>query len=182
MPDTAVSIAPAALEALRAQVGAVPDPEIPVISLAELGILREVAALGGQVVVTLTPTYSGCPATEVIATQVREVLAAAGHPDAEVRLVLSPAWTTDWITEPGRRKLREYGIAPPAGNAAMAQPGAGSGRVMKFHPRRIAPVNQACPRCESTNTEVLSQFGSTPCKALHRCRSCGEPFDYFKPY
>ncbi|HTZ43159.1 MAG TPA: 1,2-phenylacetyl-CoA epoxidase subunit PaaD [Jatrophihabitans sp.] len=158
------------LAALREAAAEVPDPEIPVLTIAELGILRDVrwAPDGGPQVV-ITPTYSGCPATEAIKA---DVLARAREValDASVVVELSPAWTTDWITESGRHKLAEYGIAPPAHR--------GSGPVPVQLGRRPAV---ACPRCGSTDTEVVSQFGSTPCKALRRCRACAEPFDEFKP-
>ncbi|MFM1989916.1 MAG: hypothetical protein RJA99_2873 [Pseudomonadota bacterium] len=187
------------LERARACAASVPDPEIPVVTLADLGILRDVRDEGGRVVVELTPTYTGCPATQVIADDVRRALADAGVADAEVRTVLSPPWTTDWISADGRRKLREYGIAPPGGNAP-----AGGATVLRFVPRgaagtgvarpfaasaaadAVAPTpaveSIACPRCGSTDVERLSEYGSTPCKALWRCVACREPFDYFKPY
>ena len=156
---------------------AVPDPEIPVVTLEDLGILRSVAEEDGRVVVVLTPTYTGCPATQVIADDVRRALSEAGIADAEVRLTLSPPWTTDWISAEGRRKLREYGIAPPGGDAPVG------GSVLRFVPRaRLAGETIDCPRCGSSNVERLSQYGSTPCKALYRCIACREPFDYFKPY
>jgi ring-1,2-phenylacetyl-CoA epoxidase subunit PaaD len=133
----------------------VPDPEIPAVSLVDLGIVREVHAD----LVVLTPTYTGCPATLVIETMVRAALDKAGFEDVAVETTLSPPWTTDWITEQGRRKLRAYGIAPPTA--------AGQREVH-------------CPQCGSGATEEISRFGSTPCKALWRCRSCAEPFDLFK--
>ena len=135
----------------------VADPEIPVLSVVDLGIVRAVDAKAGRV--TITPTYTGCPATEVIARDVRAALDAAGFRHVEIETNLSPPWTTAWITEEGKRKLREYGIAPP--NA----PG----------DRRVA-----CPQCGSEDTEEISRFGSTPCKAQWRCRACAEPFDLFK--
>ncbi len=148
----------------------VADPEIPVLSLRDLGIVRGVrVADGGGIEVELTPTYSGCPATEVIAESVRSAIEAAGLGPATVTHRLAPAWSTDWITPEGRRKLREYGIAPPGGAAAEA------GVV------RLRPRNLECPRCGSANTERLSAFGSTACKALHRCLDCREPFEHFKP-
>ncbi len=157
------------LERARAVAAAVPDPEIPVVTLEDLGILREVRAEGERVVVTLTPTYSGCPATEVIRDDVRDALVAAGFAQPTVAITLAPAWTTDWIGAEGRRKLRAYGIAPPAPTRA------GDGlAVVRFVPR--------CPRCDSPRTETISEYGSTPCKALHRCIACREPFDYFKPF
>jgi ring-1,2-phenylacetyl-CoA epoxidase subunit PaaD len=163
--------ATAAAETTAAQAWAVlatvPDPEVPVLSLCDLGIVREVRVQAeGGVHVVLTPTYSGCPATEVIVLSVQEALLAAGLGPVRVSHRWAPAWTTDWMSDEGREKLSRYGIAPP-------------GRVentVRFRPRHIA-----CPRCASTDTERLSAFGSTACKALHRCRACGEPFDHFKP-
>lgn len=152
---------------------AVPDPEVPVVSVVELGIVRELQADGEGVRVVLTPTYSGCPATEVIAAAVREALEAAGLGPVTLEQRLSPAWTSDWLGEGAREKLRAYGIAPPGPvAAAMEQP-------LRFLPRAAAPV--ACPRCASDDTERLSAFGATACKALYRCRACREPFEHFKP-
>jgi ring-1,2-phenylacetyl-CoA epoxidase subunit PaaD len=144
----------------------VPDPEIPVVSVLDLGIVRAVeeSADGRAVEVTLTPTYSGCPATEVIARDVRQALLTA-YDVVEVRTQLSPAWTTDWMTDAAREKLRGFGIAPP-------------GRVLL--PLVDVGRPEACPQCGSTDVEELAGFGSTPCKALWRCTSCREPFDYFK--
>ena len=148
---------------------AVVDPEIRVVTIDELGILRSVDEdpATGRVVVTITPTYTGCPAMDVIRADIRRALAAAGHPDAEVRTVYAPAWSTDWISEGGRAKLAAAGIAPPA-------PAARGGGVV--------PLTLAvrCPRCGSPETEQVSRFGSTACKALWRCRSCSEPFDHLK--
>ncbi|MCP3787608.1 phenylacetate-CoA oxygenase subunit PaaJ [Micromonospora sp. A3M-1-15] len=153
----------------RAAVAAVVDPEIRVITIDELGILRSVDEdpATGRVVVTITPTYTGCPAMDVIRADIRRALTAAGHPDAEVRTVYAPAWSTDWISEGGRAKLAAAGIAPPA-------PAARGGGVV--------PLTLAvrCPRCGSPETEQVSRFGSTACKALWRCRSCSEPFDHLK--
>ncbi|MFG3582061.1 1,2-phenylacetyl-CoA epoxidase subunit PaaD [Micromonospora chersina] len=153
----------------RAAVAAVVDPEIRVITIDELGILRSVDEdpATGRVVVTITPTYTGCPAMDVIRADIRRALAAAGHPDTEVRTVYAPAWSTDWISEGGRAKLAAAGIAPPA-------PAARGGGVV--------PLTLAvrCPRCGSPETEQVSRFGSTACKALWRCRSCSEPFDHLK--
>jgi ring-1,2-phenylacetyl-CoA epoxidase subunit PaaD len=144
----------------------VPDPELPALSVLDLGIVRDVAELDdGTLEVTLTPTYSGCPATEVIEASVLAALAPIGP--ARARTQLAPAWTTDWISDEGRRKLREYGIAPP-GRCADATP---------IHIVRRVP----CPRCGSTHTERLSAFGATACKSLHRCLDCREPFEHFKP-
>ena len=140
------------VEGIRAVLAEVPDPEIPVISVVELGIVRSVEP--NRVVVT--PTYTGCPATQVIERDIREALDAAGYRDVRIETILSPAWTTDWITPEGRHKLHAYGIAPPTTQAVE------------------------CPQCGSAETEEISRFGSTPCKALWRCRACAEPFDLFK--
>lgn len=150
----------------------VSDPEIPVISIDDLGILRDVVVDDdGRVDVTITPTYSGCPAMTEIAADVERELRAAGFAEVTVRQVLSPAWTTDMISDRGRRALLEFGIAPPTGRAA-------AGPVpVKIGLRPPAP---ACPQCGSERTEEVSRFGSTSCKALYRCLSCQEPFDYFK--
>ncbi len=150
----------------------VPDPEIPVISVCELGIVREVRADGDGLEVLLTPTYSGCPATEVIERSVREALEAADLGPISIGMRRAPAWTTDWISAEGRVKLLAYGIAPPGP--------AGEAVTVRFMPRR-ATVSLTCPRCGSASTERLAAFGSTPCKALHRCTACGEPFEHFKP-
>lgn len=144
----------------------VPDPEIPVLSIMDLGIVRDVEIDGG-VVVSLSPTYSGCPATEVIEYSVIAALEDRGIRDVSIKRVLSPPWTTDWISDAGREKLREYGIAPPERG--------GSKRALLQGKRRVA-----CPQCESENTEVVSEFGSTACKASYRCTDCLEPFEYFK--
>ena len=148
---------------------AVPDPEIPVISVCELGIVREVRTSADAVTVVVTPTYSGCPATAAIATSIRDALLQAGAPRVEIETRLSPAWTTDWIAPEGAEKLRSYGIVPPGAAASEAQ------RPLRFAPRI------ACPCCDSRRTERLSQFGSTACKSLYRCLDCREPFEYFKP-
>jgi ring-1,2-phenylacetyl-CoA epoxidase subunit PaaD len=150
------------------------DPEVPVVSVRELGILRDVRVNEQGLTVVLTPTYSGCPATELIESSVVEALVAAGLGPVQVLMQRAPAWTTDWITAEGRRKLREYGIAPPGPADAS------SGVTMRFIPR-IKASALACPRCESANTERLSAFGSTACKATWRCLACGEPFEHFKP-
>ena len=146
------------------------DPEVPVLSVVELGIVRDVAVDGDRVEVTLTPTYSGCPATEVIADAVAAALRDAGAAEVKVHTRLAPAWTTDWIAPAAAEKLRLYGIAPPHVSAALAE------QPLRFHPRGIA-----CPRCESTNTRMLSAFGATACKSLYRCLTCLEPFEHFKP-
>ena len=163
------------LDQIWSWLGEVPDPEIPVISVVDLGIVRDVAMIGDECVVTITPTYSGCPAMQVIADTVKEALHAHGL--SKVRLIsrLSPAWTTDWMSEAGKAALKGYGIAPPAQQAIDIS--ALSAGVK----RRAAPVLKvACPNCGSEHTELTSQFGSTPCKALYKCLDCREPFDYFK--
>jgi len=142
------------------------DPEIPVLTIADLGVLRDVTVDGNHVEVAITPTYSGCPAMNMIAIEIEVALERAGFHRPKVRTVLSPAWTTDWMSEEGRRKLRDYGIAPPQ---------ASNSRRALFGEQDVA-----CPQCGSGNTEVLSEFGSTSCKALWRCKACREPFDYFK--
>ena len=150
------------------------DPEVPVVSVCELGIVRDVFMQGDGLHVVLTPTYSGCPATELIEANVVAALVAAGLGPVSVTLQRAPAWTTDWISAEGKAKLRDYGIAPPGPVLAN------EGVVMQFMPRRKAPALD-CPRCGSANTERLSAFGSTACKALYRCLACREPFEHFKP-
>ncbi|MEV7473765.1 1,2-phenylacetyl-CoA epoxidase subunit PaaD [Pseudarthrobacter oxydans] len=146
------------------------DPEIPVLSIADLGILRDVEVRDGKVKVTITPTYSGCPAMDAIRDDVKTAFAKEGYQDVEVDLVLSPAWTTDWMTDAGKQKLQEYGIAPPTGKSHAA--------------RHAGPIRLTmavkCPQCASLNTKELTRFGSTSCKALYVCQDCKEPFDYFK--
>jgi len=151
----------------------VPDPEVPAVSVCDLGIVREVADHGDTLEVVLTPTYSGCPATEAIERDVLGAIDDAGLGPAKVTLRRAPAWTTDWISAEGRRKLLDYGIAPP-GAVAPAQDA-----VVRVIGRRADAV--ACPRCASLFTERLSAFGATACKALYRCTSCREPFEHFKP-
>lgn len=180
---TAVAARPdATLEQAWAVLETVPDPEIPVVSLRELGILRAVRrGADGAVEVVITPTYSGCPAMSQIAEDIERALAAAGIVPHRVATVLAPAWTTDWITAEAREKLRRYGIAPPLGHCA-GQP-APAEAAIHFVPRAgAAGATPACPQCGSVHTERLAQFGSTACKALYRCLDCREPFDYFKPY
>ena len=148
------------------------DPEIPVLSIRDLGILRDGRLeADGTVRLTITPTYSGCPAMDAIRDDLRKVFREAGHEKVEVDLVLSPAWTTDWMTDEGKAKLAEYGIAPPAGAA-----GRNAGPV---GPIKLG-LAVKCPRCHSLNTREMSRFGSTSCKALYVCQACHEPFDYFK--
>jgi ring-1,2-phenylacetyl-CoA epoxidase subunit PaaD len=155
--------------------GDVADPEIPVISVVDLGIVRDVAFDGDECVVTITPTYSGCPAMQVIAESVTEALHAHGLD--KVRLVnqLSPAWTTDWMSAAGKAALKGYGIAPPA-QQVIDISGLHAGVKRRAAPALVV----ACPNCGSTHTQLTSQFGSTPCKALYKCLDCREPFDYFK--
>lgn len=145
----------------------VTDPEVPVLSILDLGIVRNVEVGNESVTVTITPTYSGCPAMDVIAVGVRMALASRGVKKVSVETQLSPAWTTDWMTEDGKRKLKEYGIAPPNRKAFQS--------LGLFEEDAVA-----CPRCGSADTELVSQFGPTSCKALYKCLSCKEPFEHFK--
>ena len=152
-----------------AALAAVDDPEIPALSILDLGLIRGITPRAdGTLEVGLSPTYVGCPATDVIRRSVEEALAGAGVGGFVVTTVLSPAWTSDWITAEGRRKLDLYGIVPPEHSSAS----------LRDVRRMNRPI--ACPRCRSTDTDCISEFGSTPCKALHRCRTCLEPFEYFK--
>ncbi|WP_018761631.1 1,2-phenylacetyl-CoA epoxidase subunit PaaD [Arthrobacter sp. 135MFCol5.1] len=147
------------------------DPEIPVLTIADLGILRKVdVGTDGSVTVTITPTYSGCPAMDAIREDLYTAFEKEGYGDVHVDLVLAPAWTTDWMTEAGKQKLQEYGIAPPSGHSTA---GGHSGPV------RLS-LAVKCPQCNSLNTKELTRFGSTSCKALYVCQDCKEPFDYFK--
>jgi ring-1,2-phenylacetyl-CoA epoxidase subunit PaaD len=153
----------------RALAEAVLDPELPVLTLADLGVLRDVQEADGHVTVTITPTYSGCPALDEMRADLRRSLADAGYEHVDIRTVLTPAWTTDWISDAGRRKLAEHGIAPPQRKAGPV--------MLNLHP----PVQRVrCPRCDSANTVELSRFSSTACKALRRCESCREPFEHVK--
>jgi ring-1,2-phenylacetyl-CoA epoxidase subunit PaaD len=168
------------LAALWQALDAVPDPEIPAVSVVELGILRGVewdAADPLLLVVTVTPTYSGCPATELIMTSIRDAVVALGVARVRIETRLAPAWTTDWMTAEARRKLRDFGIAPPG-----AAPAPSTVDVAGISPLRRAGATVACPRCGSPRTQLVSQFGSTACKAHFRCLACLEPFDYFKPH
>ena len=154
------------------------DPEVPVVSICDLGIVRDVQPSGERgVSVVLTPTYSGCPATELIATETTNALAKAGFDPVNLTTVHAPAWTSDWISAEGRDKLRSYGIAPPGPVQS------GQDIVLRYMPqgRQAAPALD-CPRCGSSHTERLSAFGSTACKALYRCLACQEPFEHFKPF
>ena len=163
------------LDVVWAALATVPDPEIPVVSIVELGIVRSVEWQGSRLVVAVTPTYSGCPATEMINTLIRETLALIGVNELELTNQLSPAWSTDWIAPEAKERLRGFGIAPPhvLGNRID---------VAGISPLRRARIAVPCPRCASDNTQLLSQFGSTACKAQYRCLDCREPFDYFKPH
>jgi ring-1,2-phenylacetyl-CoA epoxidase subunit PaaD len=152
----------------------VPDPEVPALSLRDLGIVREVRPRDEGLEVVLTPTYSGCPATEVIAASVRSALEGEGLGPVTITQRLAPAWTTDWMSEAGKRKLREYGIAPPGPAGELGEPG--GRQVISIRDRHVP-----CPRCGSPETERLSAFGSTACKSLYRCTACREPFEHFKP-
>jgi len=151
----------------------VTDPELPMLTLADLGVLRSVSEADGRVVVAITPTYSGCPAMGAMRDDLERALRAAGYADVEIRTVLSPAWSSDWISEDGRRKLADAGIAPP-GAAPPRPPGP---VPLTLGP----PVHRVtCPRCGSPDTEEVSRFGATACRALRRCRTCAEPFEHVK--
>jgi ring-1,2-phenylacetyl-CoA epoxidase subunit PaaD len=182
--EAAVAAAPRpSLGTIWAALDGVPDPEIPVISVLELGIVRGVewsVTEPETLIVRVTPTYSGCPATELIMSGIRDALTALGVAHVRLETQLAPAWTTDWMTQEARQKLRAYGIAPPAGDGASAN-------VSRFDVTGISPLRQAkvvlsCPRCGSAQTQLVAQFGSTACKAQYRCLDCLEPFDYFKPH
>ncbi|MCU0434450.1 MAG: phenylacetate-CoA oxygenase subunit PaaJ [Bacteroidia bacterium] len=146
----------------------VPDPEIPVLNVVEMGIVRSVEVNGNNVHVGITPTYSGCPAMDVIGDEIKRSLSQNGFAEVSVKYILSPAWTTDWLTAEAREKLRQYGIAPPEHTTAEKAALSGEGKTV------------TCPRCKSTHTHMVSNFGSTACKALWQCDDCKEPFDYFK--
>ncbi len=146
----------------------VPDPEIPALSVLDLGIVREVVLTGEQTLIKITPTYSGCPAMKEIEENILKELQAQGIDNAVVETILSPPWTTDWMTEEGKEKLRKFGIAPPEGSSADKS-------VLFGEAKKVT-----CPYCQSRNTQMVSQFGSTACKSLYKCEDCLEPFDYFK--
>lgn len=163
------------LEQAWALLDRVLDPEVPVVSVRDLGIVRDVTEdEAGTLAVVVTPTYSGCPATEVIEASIVAALEEGGLGPVRIEMRRAPAWTTDWMTDKGRRQLREYGIAPPGAVAAPAT------APLRFVPRP-PPKALACPRCASLDTERISAFGATACKALWRCRACAEPFEHFKP-
>ncbi len=147
----------------------VPDPEVPVLSVTDLGIIREVKVVNDAAELTITPTYSGCPAMDVISMNIRMALLQKGYKNIKIKTVLSPAWTTNWMTEQGKQKLKAYGIAPPYGS--------GNNNEIHLFPES---ENVQCPLCNSYNTTMISEFGSTACKSLYRCNNCDEPFDYFK--
>ena len=173
---------------------AVPDPEIPAVSIVDLGMVRAVDWDGARLRIEVTPTYSGCPATDVIAGTIRERLAALGFAAVDVVMRLAPPWSTDWMAPEAKAKLAAYGIAPPQARAAvvdvagMSPTGRREGeyRSAQREGSPVSPLRRAppvpCPRCRSPRTTLLSQFGSTACKALYRCDACREPFDYFKPH
>lgn len=156
------------LERAWAAASTVCDPELPVLSIADLGVLRDVRVVDGTVTVVITPTYSGCPMMQIMERDVAAAVRAAGFSTVRVHTTLTPAWTTDWISADGRRRLEEFGIAPPTGT------------------RPVGPIQGGlhvrCPHCRSLNTREISRFGSTACKAIYACRACGEPFDYFKAH
>ena len=168
-----------ALSAAWTVAAAVPDPEIPVLTIADLGILRDVQESDGRVTVTLTPTYSGCPAMDTIRQDVELALTAAGYDDVDVRFTLSPVWTTEWMSDEGRRKLQEFGVAPPIGSNPAGARRTGPVPVALSLRR---PPTVACPRCSSTDTQEVSRFAAAPCRALYACRACLEPFDHFKDH
>jgi ring-1,2-phenylacetyl-CoA epoxidase subunit PaaD len=149
----------------------VPDPEVPVLSVNDLGIIRNVRTIvpSQSVEITITPTYSGCPAMDAISMNIRMALLQRGYKDIKIKTVLSPAWTSDWITEKGKQKLKAYGIAPPMQK--------NKGNAVELF---AEPENVQCPQCNSYDTTMISEFGSTACKSLYRCNSCDEPFDHFK--
>lgn len=157
-------------EKILSLLNSVPDPEVPVLTVTDLGIIRGINIISPEksVEIIITPTYSGCPAMDMIATNIKVALLKHGYKDVIITRVLSPAWTTDWMSESGRDKLKAYGIAPP-------------GRMRANSDVLFAePVKVQCPQCHSLNTQMVSEFGSTACKALYKCKDCGEPFDYFK--
>ncbi|MBW8896814.1 MAG: phenylacetate-CoA oxygenase subunit PaaJ [Massilia sp.] len=172
---TAVDASPVTAARVWSWLSEVPDPEIPVISVVDLGIVRAVDVTDDECVVTITPTYSGCPAMEVIAADIERALREHGVESLRIATRLSPAWTTDWMSDAGKAALKGYGIAPPVQQVIDIS-------ALSHGVRRHA-ISQpvvACPHCGSTHTRVTSQFGSTPCKALYQCLDCREPFDYFK--
>jgi ring-1,2-phenylacetyl-CoA epoxidase subunit PaaD len=165
-----ISVADTPTARASAAAGSVLDPEVPVVTIADLGVLRDVTVdPAGRVIVTVTPTYSGCPAMDVIRRDVEDAVHAAGFSDVEVRTVLSPPWTTDALTDRGRRALLDYGIAPPQRRTSTSGP-------------ILVSLSVRCPQCDSPDTRELSHFGSTACKSMWACNSCLEPFDHFKVF
>lgn len=154
-----------AIQAIWKILETVKDPEVPVLSVVDLGVIRGVALEEQDVTVTITPTYTGCPAMDMISMHIKMALNTAGY-QANINTILSPAWTTDWMTENGKQQLKAYGIAPPVGKT--------------FDAAYLEDLVVPCPQCNATNTILISQFGSTACKALYKCEECKEPFDYFK--
>lgn len=154
------------IERIHELISVIPDPEIPVITIKDLGILRDVKFVNGVYVISITPTYTACPAMGMIEDQIKEILAANGFKNVRVELTYTPTWTTDWLTQEAKIKLKNYGIAPPNHSSCT----------------KLVNVNDvvACPRCNSKHTELISRFGSTACKALYRCSDCKETFDFFK--
>ncbi|MGB1003142.1 MAG: 1,2-phenylacetyl-CoA epoxidase subunit PaaD [Salibacteraceae bacterium] len=146
----------------------IPDPEIPVISIVELGVVRNLKIIGDAIQIQITPTYTGCPATNVFEQDIRSKMTEVGFKEVEISFQYSPAWTTDWLGTEAREKLRKFGIAPPEGSTTDKSFLLGERPIVK------------CPQCKSSNTEMCSQFGSTACKSLYKCKDCLEPFDYFK--
>lgn len=167
-----LSMAQPSVEQVMHWLEEVPDPEIPVVSVVDLGLVRGIAWEGDTCVVTITPTYSGCPAMREIASDIQSTLKGYGLRSVRIATQLAPAWTTDWMSEAGRQALKDYGIAPPGEKAVDI-----SGLILRG-PAVVVP----CPLCESSQTRLISHFGSTSCKALYRCNQCGEPFDYFKAH
>ena len=159
------------IQKLWSVIGQVNDPEVPVLSIVDLGIVRDIRLNGDEVEVVITPTYSGCPAMLTIEWEIKAALLIEGFEKNNIKVttVLSPAWTTDWMSEAGKQKLKAYGIAPPGATASVCD-------IALFAKEEAVQ----CPRCQSYNTELVSQFGSTACKAFYKCRDCQEPFDYFK--
>ena len=170
-------VARPAVESVWQALAGVPDPEIPVVSIVDLGIVRGVEWRDDELVVTVTPTYSGCPATEVIMNDIGRALEAAGCARHRLEIQLAPAWTTDWISAGARERLADFGIAPPGAAATVAR----AIDASRLYGRRVRAA-VSCPRCGSVRTRELSRFGSTPCKAQYRCDDCLEPFDHFKPH
>ncbi len=179
---TPVAGEPATADAVWAALDGVPDPEVPAISVVELGIVRDVrVAEDGAVTVTITPTYSGCPAMREIERDVRAALVGRGWPDVRIETVYAPAWTTEWMTDVAREKLRAYGIAPPRAGGATLVTLRRAPRAGQAGTPSEASAAVPCPRCGSADTRLQSAFGSTACKAMHTCAACGEPFEEFKP-